>query len=114
MLRDENIVGLQQLQKSANRSDAESKLKFRRRTTQSILAIFERHAFFRSVEITCHIGHVARSNEECYEKLSDMTPAINLIICILLSASTVSYITIIRPVANYRDRESQLRPRLRL
>lgn len=74
-----NITGLQQLQTSTNTPDTESKPEFRRRTTQSFLAIFERHAFYYIEETRGNVGYASGPYEKCDEKLSDMTAAINLV-----------------------------------
>lgn len=91
------MKSLQRLQKSANSSDAQSKPEFRRRTTQSFLAISKQYPF--NVGQTCdHIGRAARPYEECDEKLQDMIILLSIIsssccifrICILLSPYSVS------------------------
>lgn len=75
----ENVTGSQQLQTSADSPDTESKLKFRRRTTQSFFTIYERHAFHYIEETRGNVGYAPGPYEECDEKLSDMTAAINLV-----------------------------------
>jgi len=70
---------LQQLQTSADSSDTEPQLEFRRRTTQSFFAIFERHAIYYIEEICGDVGYAAGPHEECDEKLSDVTTAIDLV-----------------------------------
>jgi hypothetical protein len=75
----ENVAGLQQLQKSPNISDTESKSEFRRRTAQPFFAIFECHTFLHADETRGYVGHAAGPHEERNEKLSDVTAAINLV-----------------------------------
>lgn len=76
---NENVTGLQQLQTSTDSPDSESKLEFRRRTAQSLFAISERHAFHYIEETRGNVGYAPGPYEECDEKLSDMTAAINLV-----------------------------------
>lgn len=88
---NECLDDLQQLQTSTYSSDTESKLEFRGRTAQSFFAIFEHHAVYYIEEIRGNVGYATGSYEECDEKLSDMTAAIDLVyICIVLSACNVS------------------------
>jgi len=75
----ENVTGLQQLQAGTDSPDTESKLEFCRRTTQSLFAISERHAFYHIEETRGNVGYAPGPYEECDEKLSDMTAAINLV-----------------------------------
>lgn len=74
----ENVPGLQQLQTSTS-SDTKSELEFCRRTTEPFFTIFKCRAFHHTEEIHGNVGYAARPHEECHEKLSDMTTAINLV-----------------------------------
>ena len=73
------VTALQQLQASTNGSDPESQPQCGRGTTQSLFAVFERHAVCYVGETRGYFRHVAGPYEECDEELSDMTTAIDLV-----------------------------------